>query len=467
MGRAIRKNPYHDRPALIVLAVTVADDEDAECVINISEFKRARQVLLALQSHDPSLRRDLAMVRERMTDSAREEADIFESDILDIHLPAKLSRRLADQFFRAFSIHTVDTLTRRWEESFAGAMEFAAEHGHMRVPRGYRTSLGIDLHTWIGHQRQLYRNGQLLAERVERLEGLAGWTWNARDSDWMRCLAAVHTFSAEHGHTAPGHRYRTADGIALGIWLQNQRNAFREGSMPAERVALLEAVPGWTWRVLDDAWERNLAALERYVDEHGHARPAKDVTVDGLAVGNWVAIQRRLRNDGRLEAGRAERLAGLPGWTWNALESVWDENFEALVQYVQEHGDALPPQGYRAAGGLALGHWVTDQRRRRAKLTVDRRSRLESLPGWAWNPAEARWAENLTKLTDFAAHHGHSYPPRDQSSPELVKLNQWVITLRRPGRRERLTVEQREQLESLPGWSWEPRPRARRAAPQA
>ncbi|MDO2396093.1 Helicase associated domain protein [Mycobacterium avium subsp. hominissuis] len=467
VGRAIRRNPYHDRPALIVLAVTVADDEDAESVINISEFKRARQVLRALQSHDPSLRRDLAVVRERMTDSTREDADIFESDILDVHLPAKLSRRLADQFFRAFSIHTVDTLTRRWEEAFAGAAEFAAEHGHMRVPRGYRTALGIDLHTWIGHQRQLHRNGQLLAERVERLEGLPGWTWNARDSDWMRCLAALQAFSAEHGHTAPGHRYRTADGIALGIWLSNQRTAYRNGSMPAERVALLEAVPGWTWRVLDNAWERNFAAVVAYVDEHGHARPAKDTSVDGLAVGNWVAIQRKLRNEGRLDPERAERLAGLPGWTWNALESVWDENFAALVQYVEEHGDARPAQDFRTGDGFALGHWVTDQRRRRAKLSEDRRSRLESLPGWAWDPAGTRWAENLAKLTDFAAQQGHSYPPRDQSSPELTKLNQWVVTLRRPGRRERLTVEQREQLESLPGWSWEPRRHGRRTARQA
>lgn len=51
VGRAIRKNPNHDRPALIVLALTVDDSLDAETVIDISQFKKARQVLLALQSH--------------------------------------------------------------------------------------------------------------------------------------------------------------------------------------------------------------------------------------------------------------------------------------------------------------------------------------------------------------------------------------------------------------------------------
>ncbi len=54
VGRAIRKNPYHDRPSLIVLSVTVDDSQDAETVIDVSEFQRARQVLRALQTHDPA-----------------------------------------------------------------------------------------------------------------------------------------------------------------------------------------------------------------------------------------------------------------------------------------------------------------------------------------------------------------------------------------------------------------------------
>lgn len=109
VGRAIRKNPNHDRPALIVLAVTVDDSQDAETVIDISEFKRVRQVLAALQSHDPTLNRDLGLVRQRLADgpSADDVTDI-ETDILDIHLPAKLPKKLAAQFL-ALSAFTPST----------------------------------------------------------------------------------------------------------------------------------------------------------------------------------------------------------------------------------------------------------------------------------------------------------------------------------------------------------------------
>lgn len=103
---------------------------------------------------------------------------------------------------------------------------------------------------------------------------------------------------------------------------------------------------------------------------------------------------------------------------------------------------------------------MSDQRRRRAQLTVERRQQLEALPGWTWNTKDAQWDDFIAALSAFADEHGHSYPPRDSTQPELVKLNQSVVSVRRPERQDRLTAEQRRQLENLPGWSWESRQKA-------
>lgn len=457
VGRAIRKNPNHDRPALIVLAVTVDDSQDAETVIDISEFKRVRQVLAALQSHDPTLNRDLGLVRQRLADgpSADDVTDI-ETDILDIHLPAKLPKKLAAQFFSAFSVHTVDSLTRQWDQHYQAARAFAAEHGHSNVPRRHLAPSGADLGTWIQHQRTRYSQGRLLAHRVELLESLPGWAWNQHEAIWNQRFNALTDFIKAHGHPYPDYKYRTPAGDALGIWVQNQRAAYKLGRMPARRVELFESLPGWTWDPLtDQQWEANFAALVQYGAEHGHTRPPAAYRVGDFAVGNWVGMQRRLHNNGKLPAARARRLAGLPGWSWKALDDQWDINFGDLAVYAAQHGHARPPQAYYAESGLALGHWVSDQRRRRAKLSDERRARLESLPGWAWNPAEAQWEENLAALTAFAVEHGHAYPPRDTGDPRLFKLNSWVVTLRRPGRRDRMDPQRRKQLEAVPGWSWD------------
>ena len=44
-----------------------------------------------------------------------------------------------------------------------------------------------------------------------------------------------------------------------------------------------------------------------------------------------------------------------------------------------------------------------------------------------------------------------------QTRPTRANLNQWVVGLRRPGVRDKLSEERGKRLEDLPGWSWEHR----------
>ncbi|WP_293003767.1 DEAD/DEAH box helicase [Mycobacterium sp.] len=452
VGRAIRKNPHHDRPALIVLAVTVDDSQDAETVIDISQFRGTRQVLKALQTHDPSLTRDLAALRDQLDNPRDGDTGDVKTDILDIHLPATLTKQLADQFFRAFSIHTVDALTRQWEENYYGAREFAGKFGHTNIPRRYLSTNGLAVGQWAQHQRSLHNRGRLLAERADRLEALAGWEWDPRDTQWEFNLVALQQFIAEYGHSFPAGDYRSPDGVNVGIWTRNQRTAHLNKRMPARRVQRLESLPGWSWSRPDTRWGDTFAELEQHLQQPGATYPSS-----GTVLGRWVFNQRGLFRRQQLDAQRAEMLAALPGWTWNVLDTQWDDNIAALSAYVAASGHARPPQSHVTDSGFQLGRWVSDQRRQRRRLSDERRAQLQAMPGWTWNSREAQWEDFIAKLAAFADEHGHSYPPRDPARPDLVKLNQTVISIRRPERKNRLSPEQRRQLEALPGWSWEPR----------
>ncbi|PBA68917.1 helicase associated domain-containing protein [Mycobacterium avium] len=450
VGRAIRKNPHHDRPALIVLAVTVDDSQDAETVIDVSEFRRTRQVLKALQSHDPSVSRDLAAVREQLTDPDLGEQENVKSDILDIHVPTTLSRRMVKQFFQAFSIHTVDAMTRQWEENYSSLKRFANQHGHCNISKTDKSQTCSALGTWIQHQRGLYTRGRLLAERIERLEALPGWSWNALDARWEQNFAALQQFAAEHGHPFPPFSYRSAEGYRPAAWISNQRRTLGKDPVSMKRRARLETLPGWTWSRPDTRWEEAFNKLAEHLERTGELRVRPRTTL-----ANWINRQRLLYRRGDLDAMRARRLAALPGWTWSPLDTGWDDNFGTLSDYVARTGRARPPQSYTTDAGFQLGRWVSDQRRRRAALSQERRAQLEALPGWTWDPREAQWEDFITALRAFAAEHGHAYPPREPTRPELVKLNQAVVSVRRPARRDRLSAQQRRQLEELPGWSWE------------
>ena len=51
--------------------------------------------------------------------------------------------------------------------------------------------------------------------------------------------------------------------------------------MTPERVARLEALPGWSWNVKAEAWEKSYSRLLTFVERAGHARvPRKHVALD-------------------------------------------------------------------------------------------------------------------------------------------------------------------------------------------
>lgn len=481
VGRAIRKNPYHDRPSLIVLSVTVDDSQDAETVIDISEFQRARQVLNALQSHDPSIRQDLALVREALKDGTiGDDSGSISTDLLDIHLPADLPPHLAEQFLRAFSIHTVDTLTAQWEQALTNLVQYVADHGHASPPQDYLCPNEFQLGRWVSEQRKRYSRGRLVRDRMERLEALPGWAWNALDARWEENFAALASYADEHSHSYPPRDYDAGTRANLNQWVIGQRRPGVRDRLTEERRKRLEDLPGWSWEHRQTpTWEPSFAALNEYADVHGHASPPRDyVSPAGFPLGKWVASLRNPSRKKKLGAQQRIRLEALPGWSWKREErpqpptrhrrdppaevayAVWDESsFEALRLHAISEGHASPPKGHLSPSGVALGQWATEQRDnfKRGRLTSNQIARLEDLPGWAWNVADAQWEQNYADLRRHLDRHVNTYPRANSRSRTGIDLAEWVKRQRAAA--DTLSSERRRRLEQLPGWSWKTVPR--------
>ena len=485
VGRAIRKNPHHDRPSLIVLSVTVDDSQDAETVIDISEFQRARQVLSALQSHDPSIRQDLALVREALKEGTiGDDSGSISTDLLDIHLPADLPPHLAEQFLRAFSIHTVDTLTAQWEGALATLMRYVADQGHARPPQDYLCPNEFPLGRWVSEQRKRYARGRLIRDRVERLEALPGWAWNALDARWEESFAALASYADEHGHSYPPRDYQGPARANLNQWVIGQRRPGVRDRLTEERRKRLEDLPGWSWEHRQTpTWEPSFAALKEYADVHGHASPPLDyVSPTGIAVGKWVAALRKPSRTKKLGAQRRSRLEALPGWSWkpddrprrpetspprrpdiaaDAADRAWDTSWEALKLYSASERHASPPKEHVSTSGVALGSWAVEQRKRfkRGTLAPNHVERLEGLPGWAWTAADAQWELAYADLRRYLASDDNAYPHRDVPSTSGIDLAYWMKRQRAAASAGSLSVERRRRLEQLPGWSWKTVPR--------
>lgn len=279
------------------------------------------------------------------------------------------------------------TYRAAWEKGFAALEEYLRHEAHTRVPDRYRAPDGYGLGVWTRTQRSAYGQGKLPAEQAARLEALPGWTWTVLEVQWDEGFASLAAYVRHHATAQVPLRFVDSGGFRLGQWVSGQRRAFKKGQVPSDRVARLEALPGWTWDPLADRWRLALTALRAFVGREGHARvPSRHVEGDSR-LGEWVVHQRAEYRRGVLEPERVAALEAVPGWLWSGVDAAWEDAFAALVEFAATEGHAQVPTGYRTSDGRRLGDWVINQRQahRRGELRDDRVSRLESLPGWLWN----------------------------------------------------------------------------------
>lgn len=283
--------------------------------------------------------------------------------------------------------HAKDVL---WEEGFAHLERFVEQEGHTLIPQQYRDDEGFRLGAWVANQRVRARSkqGPAAEQHVQRLEAVPGWVWDQVEARWEEAFARLEAFVGREGHSLPPSNYGDKHDFRLGKWVEIQRGRRRRGVLPSERALRLEALPGWVWDAKDagEVWEENFARLLGFVEREGHSRvPYAYQDADRYRLGVWVEKQRRSRNQGQLPEERAQRLEGLPAWTWDAREAAWEDAYARLLRFAKSHGHARVPPSYRDQAKYRLGGWVTSQRayRRRGKLSGERARRLESIAGEA------------------------------------------------------------------------------------
>ncbi|WP_424893834.1 Helicase associated domain protein [Streptomyces sp. SAI-218] len=323
------------------------------------------------------------------------------------------------QFVR---LRVIDPERVYWRRGIEAASRWLRETGNseLRVPFTYVTpedwGAGIGGHplgVWVADQRRYYREGTLDAKRVTELEQL-GMVWAVHASAWDAGLAVARDYADVHGHfLPPAGAVWGGDGFPIGTWAKNQRAAARKtrenaarrasgeegvssaGELSESRMeALAEVDPGWApeWEI---SWQRSYRLLLAHV-RAGGALPAAvgELIVQGEDLGAWIAGQRAgwgrlmpvqqylLETIGVEPAGEDEIVRPVR----RSQDELWERNMAAARQFHAREGHLRVPRQHREEVDgelLGLGSFISNARRRAAKLSPQRRAQLADL-GLQW-----------------------------------------------------------------------------------
>jgi len=312
---------------------------------------------------------------------------------------------------------TWDPFKDQWEEGFQHLQAFVNERKHCRLPSNHVCADGYRLGQWVQVQRT--QEESLSPERKARIDAI-GFLWDPLRAQWEEAFHYLQAFANEHKHCRVPRSHVTADGYRLGGWVNKLRQ--KQKDIPAERKARLDAL-NFVWDPHPAQWEEGLQHLHSFVNEYRHCRVSSShVSADGYRLGQWVVVQRT--HEDSISAERKTQLDAL-GFVWDILANQWEEGFDHLQAFVNEHGHCRVRSNHKAADGYRLGQWSKVQRRRGDSISAERKTRLDRL-GFVWDPLTDQWEEGFRHLQAYVNEHGHCSVPANHVSANGYRLGQWV-----------------------------------------
>eukprot|EP00977_Amphora_coffeiformis_P004754 scaffold1019_cov172-Amphora_coffeaeformis.AAC.7 len=274
----------------------------------------------------------------------------------------------------------------------------------------------------------------------------------ASDSSWMQerwntMFGLLKKYQQREGHCKVPQRH-IENGKKLGLWLNDQRRAYKKGKMDESRRQPLEDA-GVSWTPLEDEWEEWFALLKKFKEREGHANVSRNHKENGRCLGIWLNNQRRAKKgQGRkLSKSQECRLEEL-GVSFDPYRDQWEKNFAVLVQYKEWNGHCNVP----SKSGGSLGIWLHKQRylKRVGKLDLARQHQLEEI-GVVWDPLQDQWEQMFDLLVWYKERNGHCNVPSKSGG----SLGIWLRTQRYLKRVEKLDLAREYQLEEI-GVVWDP-----------
>ena len=334
-----------------------------------------------------------------------------------------------------------------WYKTFDLFKKYVAETGKMcnTLTIYKNTRIG----RWMTNQRKRRLENKLSSEKIKLLESVPNWRWSVHKDTWYIRYILLKKYIAETGKICI---YSTVyENIKLGTWVVSQRRRYRYKIISKEKINLLESIPEWQWDPKQNIWDSSFNLLKEYVIETKRMYIYSTVYKD-IKIGLWAAKQRQYYRAGRLDIKKINLLESIPGWSWKN-KRTWNESFILTKEYVSETGvkHIYSNLTYK---NVNIGRWAYVQRLyyRNKKLSENKIKLLETIPIWNWSIRQNMWDISFNLLKEYVMETGQM--SIYSTTYKSIKIGLWATRQRQNYWAGKLSLREKELLESIPGWYW-------------
>ncbi len=277
--------------------------------------------------------------------------------------------------------------------------------------------------------------------------------------------------------------------INLGLWIMNQRQAYKNNELNEEQISLLNKI-GMIWNAklyeekaikeaISNNWMKNYELAKQYYETKGNLlipqRYSFIINDKKVNLGSWISRQKRLYQNNKLNEKQIELLDKI-GMIWqinitrsnnDELSYKWKRNYELAKAYYEQYGDLFMPVRYISildGEVIKLGYWIDTQRQayKNNRLSEKKISLLNNI-GMIWsfklekdgikeNYITDSWKKNYELVKQYYEEHGNSLIPQKYTlviNNCKINIGFWLMNQRIAYRNNKLNEKQIELLNKI------------------
>jgi hypothetical protein len=233
-----------------------------------------------------------------------------------------------------------------WDKLYLIAREYYLNKGDLLVPARFVTQEGYNLGTWVGYQRQWYKNldtEKLMScdkERIEQLQ-LIGIDFNPINTKWQIKFRSARKYYENNSTLVCPNGYCMDDGFNLYSWLEEQRFLKASEKLSKERITALESI-GVIWEMYSHKWDEWFDLAKRYFEKYNNLSIPYEGIFEGRNIGAWIANMRSRKEvpkKGRKLTSRQVSLLNSLEIEWDVSNKTWSTSFpeQAIYHYIKRN----------------------------------------------------------------------------------------------------------------------------------